>query len=33
MENLDFWQTTISAIISAVFTILGLFKNKKGGRQ
>lgn len=34
MENLDVWQTIVSAIVSAVFTILGLFTNfKKGGKK
>lgn len=29
MEDLNVWQTVVSAIVSAVFTIIGVFKKKK----
>lgn len=29
MENIDFWQTVVSAVVSFVFTILGMFKKRK----
>lgn len=29
MENVEFWQTFTNAVISAVFTIIGLFAKRK----
>lgn len=29
MDGLDVWQTIVSAVVSAVFTILGVLKKKK----
>lgn len=28
MENVDFWQTIVSAVVSAVFSIISLFKRR-----
>lgn len=29
MENVDFWQTVVSAVVSFVFSVITLFKNRK----
>lgn len=29
MENVEFWQTLVSACVSFVFTLIGMFKRKK----
>lgn len=29
MENIDFWQTFVSAVVSFVFTIISMFKQRK----
>lgn len=29
MENVDFWQTVVSAVVSFVFSIITLFAKKK----
>lgn len=29
MNNIDFWQTLVSAVVSFVFYVIGLFTNKK----
>lgn len=28
MENVEFWQTLVSAVVSFVFTVIGMFKRK-----
>lgn len=29
MENVEFWQTLVSAVVSFVFTVIGMFKKRK----
>ncbi len=29
MDNVDFWQTVVSAVVSAVFSIIAMFKKRK----
>ncbi len=29
MENIDFWQTFVSAVVSFVFSMISMFKKKK----
>lgn len=34
MENVDFWQTVVSAVVSFVFSIVTIFaKRKDGGKK
>lgn len=28
MDSVDFWQTLVSAVVSFVFSIIAMFKNK-----
>lgn len=33
MENVDFWQTVVSAVVSFIFSIATIFAKRKGDKK